>query len=133
MARLFRRIDLAAGINVHLIELDRNPKIHPNFSHRFTEVGERTFGIRACVADYDKMATAKHHFVKSEVFEMAAIGEIHVWTFVVRQAQCFINNWLHTALGISKMKCVIACLTGVPQPRAKSHIEQCQDEGDEWR
>jgi len=84
MALLFRCVDLAAGINVHLIEVDRNPKIHPNFSHRFTEVGEGTFGIRARVADYDKMAAAQHHFVKTEVFEMAAIGEIHVWTSVVR-------------------------------------------------
>src|SRR5439155_23082642 len=79
-----RCVDLAAGINVHLIEVDRNPKIHSNFSHRFTEVGEGTFGIRARVADYDKMAAAQHHFVKTEVFEMAAIGEIHVWTSVVR-------------------------------------------------
>src|SRR6476620_7926986 len=130
MARLFRRVDLAAGINVHLIEVDRNSKIHPNFSHRFTEISKRTFGIRASVANYDEMAAAQHHFIKSEVFEMAAIGEIHVWTFGVRQAQGFVDNWLHTALGISKVKCVIACLTRVSQPRAKSHIEQCQNEGD---
>ena len=84
MAVLFHRVDLVARINAHLIEVNRNPKIDPNFSHRFAEVGERTFGIRARVADYDKMAAAKHHFVKTEVFEMPAIGEIHVWTFVVR-------------------------------------------------
>src|SRR6266576_334700 len=104
MALLFRCVDLAAGINVHLIEVDRNPKIHPNFSHRFTEVGEGTFWIRARVAEYDKMAAAQHHFVKNEVFEMDAIGKIHVWASVVRYAQCFINNGPHTALRITKLK-----------------------------
>jgi hypothetical protein len=80
-APLFRWVDLAARINVHLIEFDRNPKIHPNFSHRFTEISERTFGILACVADYDEMAAAQHHFIKPEIFEMAAIGEIYVRNF----------------------------------------------------
>src|SRR4029077_4880176 len=84
MARLFRCVDLAAGINVHLIEVDRNPKIHPNFSHRFTEISKRTLGVLACVANYDEMTAAQYHLVKSKVFEMAAIGEIHVWTSVVR-------------------------------------------------
>src|SRR4029077_5581364 len=83
-APLFRCVDFASGINVHLIEVDRNPKIHSNFPHRFTEISEGTFGIRAGVAGYDKMAAAQHHFVKTEVFEMPAIGEVHVWTFVVR-------------------------------------------------
>src|SRR5512133_747922 len=54
MALQFRCVDLAAGIKVHSIEVDRNSEIHPNFSHRFTEVREGTFGIRARVADYYK-------------------------------------------------------------------------------
>ena len=60
---LFQRVDLAAGINSHFTELDRDSKIDPNFSHGLTQVGERTFRILARVAHHNVVTSTEHHLV----------------------------------------------------------------------
>jgi hypothetical protein len=50
VARIFVRFDFGARINAHLIELDWDSKIDPNFAHGLAQIGERTFRILASIA-----------------------------------------------------------------------------------
>jgi len=46
---LLKRLDFGAQINAHVIELDRDSEIDPNFAHGFTQIGERTVRIRKSI------------------------------------------------------------------------------------
>ena len=73
MAWSFQRFELTARINAHWTELDGNAKIDADFAHRFAEIGKGTLRILTGIAYHNVMTAAQHHFVETQVFEMATV------------------------------------------------------------
>ncbi len=68
-------------------EIDRDPEIDSDFADRIAQILERVVAIARRIGDDDEPAAPRDHFVQSEIFEMPAIGQIHVRIPVGRPAE----------------------------------------------
>ena len=85
------------------IELDADTEIDIDFSHRVAEIFEGEFRIAASVDDDDEPASPPHHFVEAEIFEMAAVRQIHVRTVIRGQSERFLEQWRGGQFGPSDL------------------------------
>ena len=60
---------------------------------RREQIFEDVFGIAPGIDDDNALATAEDHFVEPEVFEMPAIGKIHILVPLVGISNRFGKQW----------------------------------------
>ena len=54
-------------------DLDIDPQVDPDLADGVAEILEGQAGVAAGIHDKDAMAPAAHHFIESEIFEMASV------------------------------------------------------------
>src|SRR6266550_4929985 len=71
------------------LHLDGNPKVDSNFANRVPEIVARKPRICAGIDGHDQVAAPTDHLVKTEIFKMAAIRKVHIWTGIVGHSERF--------------------------------------------
>src|SRR6476646_1809055 len=80
-------------------EADWNSQIDLNFTNRVAKILKGEFRIAACIAHNDEPATAAHHLVDAEIFEMTAVGEVDILLVLASQAEQFGHERFRRCLG----------------------------------
>ncbi len=76
---------------VQAVEDDPDAEVDIDFPHRIAEVFEGEIRVAAGIDHHNEAAAPPHHFVKPEIFEVAAIGQIDVAAFIGGLAECLIE------------------------------------------
>ena len=115
-----------------IFKLDRNSQINANLAHRAAEILKLASFVLAGVADDDEAATPQHHFVKPEVFKMAAIGKIHKGLIRISKSERF-DDRAEGECWRGASKRLLALRARIAEPPAEPRIKQAQQKSDRRR
>src|SRR5688572_9559947 len=114
------RLDLKKfGWNV-----DVYSKIDANFPNGTTEIQKGPGAVTTRVTDHDAVAPAKDHFVKSQILEMAAVGQVDIGIIRIRQAERFGEQRTHRNAWAGLVKRVTAGRSRIAKPPPQPDVKE---------
>src|SRR5262249_11885471 len=116
-----------------LVKSDRHAEIDRDLADCVAEVLERIVGIATGIADDDEAAAPPHHFVKTEILEMAAVGDVDIGARVGGETERLVHQRHDGGRRplVPERRCALR--PRIAEPPSEADIEDGHEEGDRRR